>query len=312
MTPDECALCESQCEVAQFPDMPSVFGYRCPHCGEFAIDGPIVSMAGESLRDARLRALVRERSLHIGPVVLYLEEPAPKLSGYVPMRIDAARREFPALVNDRLDRALQNLARLSSELGAFVELTWEFPATLFAISADEAHYIVSSLERAGWVEEESTRGQTTVCLTPPGWNRGPAFVAMWFGDDSSNESRAFMQDLYENHVRSAIENAGYHCDRVDLIPHNDFIMDKVLGMIRLAPFVVADYTGNRNGVYFEAGFARGLGIPVIHTCRADHFERAHFDIKQINTITWSEPEELAEKLYHRIAGTLGLGPYSSS
>jgi len=135
---------------------------------------------------------------------------------------------------------------------------------------------------------------------------------MWFGDDSSNESRAFMQDLYENHVRSAIENAGYHCDRVDLIPHNDFIMDKVLGMIRLAPFVVADYTGNRNGVYFEAGFARGLGIPVIHTCRADHFERAHFDIKQINTITWSEPEELAEKLYHRIAGTLGLGPYSSS
>lgn len=78
-------------------------------------------------------------------------------------------------------------------------------------------------------------------------------------------------------------------------------------MIRVAPFVVADFTGNRGGVYFEAGFARGLNIPVIHTCRKSRFDAAHFDIQQINTIVWEQPEELDEMLLHRIRGTLGEG-----
>ncbi len=34
-------------------------------------------------------------------------------------------------------------------------------------------------------------------------------------------------------------------------------------------FMIADFTGHRGGVYFEAGFAHGLGIPVIWTCRED-------------------------------------------
>jgi nucleoside 2-deoxyribosyltransferase len=85
-------------------------------------------------------------------------------------------------------------------------------------------------------------------------------------------------------------------------------MDRVLGGIRLAPFVIADFTGHRNGVYLEAGFARGLGIPVIHTCLEDQLDEAHFDTKQLNHVLWSTPEELCLKLYHRIMSTIGQGP----
>jgi hypothetical protein len=42
--------------------------------------------------------------------------------------------------------------------------------------------------------------------------------------------------------------------------------------IRRSRFVVADYTGQRNGVYFEAGFGLGLGLVVIPTCRADEVD----------------------------------------
>lgn len=132
------------------------------------------------------------------------------------------------------------------------------------------------------------------------------FVAMWFGGETDTK---VMDDVFNNGIQQAIEAAGYRATRVDLTEHNDWIMDKVLGDIRRAPFVVADFTEHRNGVYLEAGFARGLGIPVIHTCRKDHLSKAHFDTAQLNHVVWEKTAELQEKLYHRILGTIGEGPY---
>jgi len=48
--------------------------------------------------------------------------------------------------------------------------------------------------------------------------------------------------------------------------------------------VVADYTGQVNGVYFEAGFALGLGLKVVPTCREDEISKLHFNIKDLNTL----------------------------
>ena len=62
-------------------------------------------------------------------------------------------------------------------------------------------------------------------------------------------------------------------------------------------------------IYFEAGFAHGLKIPVIFTYRADVFEELHFDTRQFNHIRWKEPEELKEKLTNRIAAVIGDGPF---
>lgn len=72
--------------------------------------------------------------------------------------------------------------------------------------------------------------------------------------------------------------------------------------------MIADFTGNRNGVYFEAGFAMGLGIPVIWTCRKDHIDNVHFDTRQYNHIVWETPEELREKLTYRIEATIPNRP----
>jgi len=63
-------------------------------------------------------------------------------------------------------------------------------------------------------------------------------------------------------------------------------------------------TGQRGGVYFEAGFALGLGKPVIWTCRSDDMEKLHFDTRQYNHVTWNTPIELKDKLVNRILATL--------
>ena len=71
---------------------------------------------------------------------------------------------------------------------------------------------------------------------------------------------------------------------------------------------VADYTEQVNGVYFEAGFALGLGFLVIPTCRENQIGKLHFDIRHLNTLPWKTPEDLSANLTKRILAVVGVGP----
>ena len=113
-----------------------------------------------------------------------------------------------------------------------------------------------------------------------------------------------------------IRDAGYKAMRIDRKEHNDKIDDQIIAEIRRSRFVVADFTqgkeGARGGVYFEAGFAKGLGIDVIFTCRQDLQGVIHFDTRQYNHIFWQEPLDLRKKLADRISATVGDGPRKES
>jgi hypothetical protein len=126
------------------------------------------------------------------------------------------------------------------------------------------------------------------------------FVAMWF--DPS------LQDAWTNGFDPGIRAAGFQPFRIDNKDYVGGITDEIMAEIRRSRFVVADYTGQVNGVYFEAGFAFGLGLTVIPTCRADEVPKLHFDIKHLNTLLWKSPAELAESLNRRIRAVVGAGP----
>jgi hypothetical protein len=97
-------------------------------------------------------------------------------------------------------------------------------------------------------------------LQTAGSNSAQGFVAMWF-DES-------LRDAWTNGFDPGIRIAGFHPVRIDNKDYVGGISDEIMAEIRRSRFVVADYTGQRNGVYFEAGFALGLGLTVIPTCRA--------------------------------------------
>ena len=84
---------------------------------------------------------------------------------------------------------------------------------------------------------------------------------------------------------------------------NDKIDDKIIAEIRRSGLVVADVTGHRADVYYEAGFATGLGLPVIWTWEEADIENAHFDTRQYNHIVWKDAEDLKTKLVSRIEAT---------
>ena len=133
-----------------------------------------------------------------------------------------------------------------------------------------------------------------------GSNSAQGFVAMWFD--------LGMLDAWTNGFDPGIRTAGFRPFRIDSKNYVGGISDEIMAEIRRSRFVVADYTGQNNGVYFEAGFALGLGLRVIPTCRKDEVPKLHFDIKHLNTLLWSTPAELAEGLNRRIRGVIGVGP----
>lgn len=128
------------------------------------------------------------------------------------------------------------------------------------------------------------------------------FCAMWF--DKS------LFPVWVGAIQPAIRSSGYEALRIDDVEHVDKIDDRIIATIRRSKFVVADLTGSRGGVYFEAGFAIGLNIPVVWTVQADRrVTDVHFDTRQYNCIGWGLDDlpGFQKALSNRIEAVLGRG-----
>lgn len=123
------------------------------------------------------------------------------------------------------------------------------------------------------------------------------FVAMSFAPNR--------EDIFSIGIKPAVESLGYTALRIDTQPHNDKIDSRIIELIMKSRFVVADFTDQRNGVYYEAGFAKGLGLPVIQTCMNEDFNNMHFDVRSINTLHYDTPSKLMPILKKQIAETIG-------
>jgi len=145
----------------------------------------------------------------------------------------------------------------------------------------------------GWTLYEELLGGTSESRT--------AFMAMQFGDPKLDE-------LVNRVFRHAVEQTGFELIRVDDMPRAGLIDDHIRVMIRTARFVLTDLTHDNPGAYWEAGFAEGLGRPVIYTCERSKFEehRTHFDTNHQHTVLfeYDRPDEAARNLKATIRATL--------
>ena len=237
-------------------------------------------------------------------------------------------------VSDRADSILRYLATRSETLGAQVRCRGyvnlfsdiqlndlnktylEMLAHSGCVGDNDLQFLLTHLKELSLIEYRHSSNLDHACtLTVEGYARlaeleksytasSRAFVAMWF-DDS-------MSGAWEDGFEPAIRSTGYDPVRIDQQDHVNKIDDEIIAEIRRARFVVADFTqgnsGARGGVYYEAGFAHGLSIPVIFTCREESFEKIHFDTRQYNHIVWTKYDELRRDLMTRIAAVIGYGP----
>jgi hypothetical protein len=210
-------------------------------------------------------------------------------------------------ISERVENTLMYVAKKCAHPGhvVSVEASTDYPI-VGATDESELIQYLSYLEEEGLIKPYEGG---LLSLTIPGWRkaeprlvgggtRGKCFVAMWFDP--------CMQEAYDAGVATGIRDAGYTPFRVDNPPTNKGISDTILAQIRQAEFVVADFTGQRQSVYFEAGFARGLGREVIWCCREDEVGNLHFDTKHLGHVAWQTPADLRAKLADSIRANIVL------
>lgn len=287
---------------------------NCHFCGHFYIDHmlPYNLNSEQPSTRYRLSGAIREMGRKC-PVLL------PQTFGSC---LAVAPRDYDVAEKSR--RLLARLARKSQQLGHEISIEVCDAALGYSHTSRELYYLFDYLRELGCIGERHGPAlapvtQTNpkvelfagVVITPAGWealssrpagNSDAGFVAMWFSDATAS--------AWTDAIRPALEDdCGWKATRIDLEEHNDDIVDKILGSIRSSRFVVADFTGHRNGVYFEAGFAKGLGIPVIWVCKEDAIKEAHFDTSHFSHVLWETPEDLRVKLANRILSTIGEGSF---
>lgn len=133
--------------------------------------------------------------------------------------------------------------------------------------------------------------------------RNQIFVAMMFSAESDS--------TYEQVYKPIIQSLNYSVMRIDEKQFNGSIIGEITTEITDSIALIADLTGNRGGVYYEAGIARGLQlcnhpIKLILTCKRSFFdnERVHFDVSGDNIILYENDDDLRQKLSKRLQAVL--------
>ncbi|MCH7561029.1 MAG: hypothetical protein IIC67_06645 [Thaumarchaeota archaeon] len=141
----------------------------------------------------------------------------------------------------------RNLEEISSlfDLGVEMDLLQD---TNRGFSGSKLHFLITG---EGWKHLRSITSGSSGSPT--------AFVAMDF--------RPELTSAFDRGIAPALRATGWDPIRADRVEHEGSIDDLVISQIRQSGLVVADFTFQNQGVYYEAGFAFGIGIQVIWTCR---------------------------------------------
>jgi nucleoside 2-deoxyribosyltransferase len=224
---------------------------------------------------------------------------------------------YPKNFSEKIDTVLLSLAKLSDYIGSVIDLSNEQILSLFLVKRyllDKENSLEAQILQistfADYMSEQKfiKKEGNKISLLPEGWKRidelqknqtdnKQAFVAIAFSKNMQKTQEA---------IEDGIRRAGYTPHVMNKSEHNNQIVPEILYQIKQSKFVVAEFSTRNNGVYYEAGYAAGLGKEVIHICKKGEFgKNGHFDIKQKSTVLWEIEDEIAEHLFKRIEATIG-------
>jgi hypothetical protein len=298
MAKTNCPICENgNCDGALEP---LVAHYNCPRCGIF----DVVGTARGLLPDAFQRKLINRSTL--SHLVRLAQSSKNNFKIY--------EEDFPRYQNARdMSKPREQADNLILWIGANQASPDAFATSQMPLLAATVGTAVSGSGEAAlcwlldYLKEERLidehgsppQGSASLKLQMRGWDRFEelqrsstssrlAFMAMKFNDET-------IERVLQNCFKPAVANAGFELRALNETQPAGLIDNQIRAAIRRARFVVADLSHDNNGAYFEAGFAEGIGVPVIYTCERNKFEakKTHFDTNHMVTIPW-DVQELPE------------------
>lgn len=298
MAPLTCPICSGSLNGLP-ADAPSMDGhyafFSCPRCGDFGLTGTSeitlpAMLDGDQRRIAKLSYAVRRRQI---------SEKWPKLT-------DEQCREIveKGVLPSPAEQADNLIWWLGTHLPGPGEQVWvdanSHQGIIGSPTPAGVYFVLQSLRDSGLIDGSLSReignpgkgGRIT--LTMAGWQRyeqlrlggvagTTAFMAMKFGEDE-------LDRIVESYIRPAIRQTGFKLVVLSDNPKAGLIDDRLRVEIRACRFLIADLSHGNAGAYWEAGYAEGLGKPVIYICEKKIFEdpatKPHFDTNHHLTVSW--------------------------
>jgi len=300
----ECYVCKTTAQTYErnYGDKKR---FSCPQCGEYEISRSLLAATTDfnKVKPYILSAFIRKQN-DSGTVPILYTYDMDKIAAYPEMplveKIDALLlsfandlQKYTQKINIEDKKHIARICAQNEQEYVFVLDILHSKGLIDTLKSKEINqsrnpFQNCTISASGWIYVQSLKHKA---------NSTQGFVAMWF--DPS------MDEIYKNGIEPAFKGTGFSPLKINDKLHNDKIDDQIIAEIQRSRFIVADFTGSRSGVYFEAGYAMGRGIPVIWTCKDCCIKDLHFDIRQYNMINWKDSGDLKERLHQRIRATIG-------
>ncbi len=326
--PKECILCNKG--LTSFKEVEDlVYGCSCSNCGEYEIS----SEALDDLPQEFKGKFVGTKHLISGYTLEWNTDNQAKLRIFNKNIDDIVAVVIKkSTLQYKLDRLLYYIYSRTNYFGKDIQIDKTETAICYALNSDEVQNLCKALRDMGYINVEFYGQDFAKCtLTTRGYayidgktkvnsQSMQCFVAMWFNEE--------MIEQISPYITKAIVDTGFKAFISVKEEHNDDVCDAIVAGIKNSRFMIADFTGQRPSVYFEAGMASGHGIPVVWTCREDWFDNqaivekealvdgekkvvsindeghVHFDVNHYKFIVWRDGEDLHRKLVNRIEATI--------
>ena len=303
-----CPICHNPANDIKIEDHRNQYYISCEYCGKYIING---------------HKLLRELCIKNNFVNFNKHDPDKELSIIIRQTYEQTRKEvyltyeiydklkkefyIPTNPLEIIDKIMEYLGNKVNNFSDAIEIPKKDIPLLFLKNDKDLKTMLIFLKNLDYIDYNDN--QTINCfLKLKGWSylarlhsksdSNQVFVAMKMGDDEA------LNNLYINAINPAITSTGFFPFRIDMEEHNEKICDRIIAEIKKSKFLIADFTGQSCNVYYEAGFAMGLGKPVIFCCRKDEVENLKFDTRQYNHILWENDADLKEALINRISATI--------
>ena len=318
MNPDKCIICGSnECKKKQHSEEVFKFRYICKYCGkydiedDFNIDEFLKSLKKYSFKNFqkdkfKIQFYIREQNDEFNETPYLTEE---KINTILDLPNKSIKEQFDLFIknidlyygilkikcfigtceekdyikilriksyieNEKLFREILNKAKEKS----FIKVLYN------KYNANEVKNIYLTFDGIEYRENLLYKNQ----------NSKKIFLAFKFDDE--------LNKIFNETISDMIRNLGLNPMIVnqDTTSHDEKISDRIIGEIKSSKILIADLTHHSQNVYYEIGYAMGMGIPIILTSKKDFMQNVAFDINQYPVFEWEDENELKEKIENRI------------
>lgn len=136
------------------------------------------------------------------------------------------------------------------------------------------------------------------------------FVVSPIGEEGS-EIRTNADKLLKHIINPVCQSCGLSVERVDQINDSDSITQTIIDKLLSADLVIADISGHNPNVFYEMGYRKCTGKPIIHLkCKGENLP---FDVNTIRTFEYDLTDlDSVEAIKERLQQTISAISFESA